>query len=93
MKWRELTPEGKQKPPDGEQHEGDMMMTLSCKDILEPARMAEALYEQRVACDKSKEATCDAALAVARLTCRDTDGATCTYVTEGEKEDISKKEL
>jgi len=92
LKWRELTPTGQQKPPPPDEHEGDMMMTLSCKDSLEPAQMAEALYEQIAACAKSKAATCDAALAAARLTCRD-ETAACIYETKAEKEDKSKKEL
>lgn len=92
LKWRELTPTGQQKPPPPDEHEGDMMMSLSCKDALEPAQMAEALYEQMAICDKSKAATCDAALATARLTCR-TETDACIYETEGDKEDLSKKEL
>merc|ERR1740117_2080084 len=43
--WRKLTVTGQQKPPPPEEHEGDMMMTMSCKDILEPARMSELVFE------------------------------------------------
>jgi len=93
LKWRELTPEGKQKPPPSDEHEEDMMMTLSCKDALVPADMAEALYEQMVACNSGKEATCDAALAAARLTCRDAEEFSCIYEAKDKKEDKSKKEL
>lgn len=84
--WRKLTPEGQQKPPPQEEHEADMMMTLSCKDVMEPARMTEVLYEKMVACGSGKEATCDAALATARQTCRDVDDAACIYDSEEVKE-------
>merc|ERR1712070_2337 len=53
-KWRELTAEGKNKPPNPDEHEGDMMMTMSCKDVMEPASMTEVLYEQMSACNGKK---------------------------------------
>jgi len=91
LKWRKLTPTGKQKPPEKDEHEGDMMMTLSCKDAMEPARMAEALYEQMLACGDGKEASCDPALAVARLTCRNADEASCIYDSGEDKSKESSK--
>jgi len=89
LKWRKLTPEGKHKPPPQDEHEGDMMMTLSCKDAMEPARMAEVLYEQMQACGDGKEATCKAALAAARQTCRSSNDAPCIYDSAEEKKDKS----
>merc|ERR1712107_280407 len=65
QKWRELTKTGKQQPPSPEENEGDLMMTLSCKDVIEPAGMAEVLYEEMGRCvDKGKE--CIAAAATAQ---------------------------
>lgn len=88
-KWREQTASGRQKPPPPDEHEGDMMMTLSCTDVIEPARMVEVLYEQMNSC--SKGASCDAALATARLTCKDKDDAPCKYEDVGSKDEPSKK--
>merc|ERR1712178_51453 len=91
LDWRKLTPEGKHKPPPQDEHEGDMMMTLSCKDVMEPARMAEALYNQMQTCGTGKEATCDAALATARQTCRSIDEKLCVYEDKKEKSEGSSK--
>merc|ERR1712232_1173685 len=84
QKWRALTPEGKQKPPPPTEHEGDMMMTMSCKDAVEPEKMAEALYEQMAACRAAGAASpCDSAMAAARKVCRNDVGSVCDYSVEG----------
>jgi len=83
-KWRALTASGAQKPPPQDEHEGDMMMTMTCKDVMEPARTSEVLYEQMVACSKGSEG-CDAVLTAARMTCRGANDATCTYNDAGKK--------
>eukprot|EP00404_Azadinium_spinosum_P059253 CAMPEP_0180703908 /NCGR_PEP_ID=MMETSP1038_2-20121128/6876_1 /TAXON_ID=632150 /ORGANISM="Azadinium spinosum, Strain 3D9" /LENGTH=453 /DNA_ID=CAMNT_0022735711 /DNA_START=1 /DNA_END=1358 /DNA_ORIENTATION=+ len=80
-KWRELSKDGKQKPPSSSENEGDMMLTLTCKDILEPEHMAEALYGQMVACSDG-DSGCDPSLAAARALCRATDGTPCAFGAE-----------
>lgn len=83
--WRELTVGGKHKPPHASEAEGDMMLTMACKDMLEPERMAEALYKQMSLCEHqdlpavaSAEA-CDPGLAAARIVCNSADGAVCDF--------------
>jgi len=89
--WRALTPTGKQKPPPPDQHEGDLMMTLTCKDTLEAARMAEVLYEEMSVCGARGVAQgCDAALSAARKICKTDKDVACEYepLEEGKKEDL-----
>jgi len=90
--WRKLTLTGAHKPPPPEEYEGDMMMQMSCKEVMEPARMVEVLYEQMGKCASSKEKACDAALSTAVLTCRSIDDAQCIYGSSGEKKEAPKKE-
>eukprot|EP00928_Gymnodinium_smaydae_P022735 TRINITY_DN18998_c0_g1_i1.p1 TRINITY_DN18998_c0_g1~~TRINITY_DN18998_c0_g1_i1.p1 ORF type:complete len:555 (+),score=152.14 TRINITY_DN18998_c0_g1_i1:43-1707(+) len=78
--WRDLAATGRQKPPGAEEGEGDNMMTLACKDILEAARMAEALVEQAGSCQASPDVvSCDAAApaTVAAQLCRDASDKPC----------------
>jgi len=82
-KWRELSATGQQKPPPPTEGEGDMMLTLSCKDVLEAERMAEFLYKEMSSCTSSP-AACMPALAAARSVCRAADGAACHYRGPGE---------
>ncbi|CAE8718700.1 unnamed protein product [Polarella glacialis] len=78
--WRALSAEGKQKPPPPGQSETDMMLTLSCKDVLDPARFTEKLFESMQACSGSSEAdSCNPALDAATAICRSSDGATCSF--------------
>lgn len=78
--WRELTVDGRQKPPPGTEGEGDMMLTFACKDMLEPERMTEALFKEMVVCREAQNAAaCDPALAAAMKVCRSADGALCVY--------------
>ena len=76
-KWRKLSEKGGQKPPQQEEAEGDMMMTLACKDVLDAARMTEALYEQMAVCSRASSPGCDAAAAAAQALCRSAEGAAC----------------
>lgn len=78
-KWRELTPSGQHKPPPQDEYSGDMMMSMSCKEVIEPGSMSEVLYDQMSVCARSKDASCDAALATARLACKTVDDVPCVY--------------
>eukprot|EP00445_Apocalathium_hangoei_P024213 CAMPEP_0203926580 /NCGR_PEP_ID=MMETSP0359-20131031/66103_1 /ASSEMBLY_ACC=CAM_ASM_000338 /TAXON_ID=268821 /ORGANISM="Scrippsiella Hangoei, Strain SHTV-5" /LENGTH=481 /DNA_ID=CAMNT_0050855213 /DNA_START=1 /DNA_END=1446 /DNA_ORIENTATION=+ len=89
-KWRKGTAEGNGKPPPAGESEGDMMMTLTCKDMLEPARMAEALYGQIAACGASGPA-CKAGLLAAADVCKAADGSACRF--GGDEGSVSKAEL
>jgi hypothetical protein len=84
-KWRSLTPDGRQKPPPPTENEGDMMMTLSCKDVVEPEKIAEGLVSQMAACRAAGAATspCEPVLATARRVCRDDVGSVCEYLAKG----------
>merc|ERR1712113_532782 len=63
-----------------------MMLTLTCKDLLEPERMTEALFQERAKCEaiarplpKAEPDTCDPVLRSAEKVCKAADGALCIY--------------
>nr|ABI14317.1 unknown [Pfiesteria piscicida] len=91
--WRHSTRSGKHKPPPAGESEGDMMLTMTCKDVLEPARMAEALFQELAACDDSPSHPCHAALNVATAVCKAADGAGCTFPAPSESVDLSRDDL
>jgi len=81
QKWRKLSEVGKQKPPPASEGEGDMMLTMACKDMLEPERMAEALFTSMAICEKQRDVgakPCNPVLQAAHATCRSAEGAPCT---------------
>lgn len=98
-KWRTLTKDGKQKPPPVEEGEQDMMLTMTCKDFLEPERMAEVLYDNMVRCssrypDKnSGKSDCDAALAAAKEVCKSSGDAPCSFTSASGSDNSKKQEL
>lgn len=82
--WRALTVDGKHKPPPSQEYEGDMMMTMSCKDAVEPAKIVEELSIQIARCLKGtsvkKGTDCEKqALAVAQVVCKSVDDSPCTF--------------
>lgn len=87
--WRDLTATGKQQPPSSEENEGDVMMTMSCKELLEPARISEVLYEQMVACNRGGALEiCDPVFASAQIFCRDVGDVPCDFGTASAKEEL-----
>ncbi|CAE7669293.1 unnamed protein product [Symbiodinium pilosum] len=56
-KWRSLANEGKQQPPDPDDAEQDTMLTLTCKDIVEPERFSELLFREMGACQAGSRCT------------------------------------
>lgn len=78
-KWRDLTVDGRHKPPPGTEGEQDMMLTLTCKDVLEPERITEALFKERAKCADAPKSSCDAVLLSAQAVCRTGDGVACAY--------------
>lgn len=82
--WRALTVTGQQKPPQADESEGDMMLTMTCKDVLDAARISEKLYERLAVCGSAGAAQpCDAVLATAREVCLVEGGGLCAYATDG----------
>jgi len=82
QRWRDLSRTGQQQPPPPEESEDDLMMMLSCKDIVDPARMAEAIFEDLNDCERQQgdEQGCNSALRVAQKTCR-AAGKACSLET------------
>mmetsp|Transcript_39260 Transcript_39260/g.92431 ORF Transcript_39260/g.92431 Transcript_39260/m.92431 type:complete len:469 (+) Transcript_39260:110-1516(+) len=78
--WRELARTGHQQPPPPEESEEDLTMTMACKDALEPARMAEAVFQDIKDCEAHPEdAACSSALRVAERTCKTLSGTECPH--------------
>lgn len=75
-KWRQLSETGKQKPPDQDESEADLMLTLTCKDSSLELGTSEVLYAEMQRCRAKK---CDAALATAMKVCRDATESPCKY--------------
>lgn len=87
-KWRELTATGQQKPPPQEEGEEDLMLTLSCKDALEPEGMAEALFHRMAQCEAAEPTVpgCEGqalASGAASVVCKDAAGALCKFEGAG----------
>lgn len=91
-KWRHDNDEGRPQPPHAGDSEGDMMMTMACKDTLEPARMAEELYRQMSRCASSVSSGCDAALMAAQAICKE-DGRACAFPAPKKGSERSAQEL
>jgi len=86
QKWRKLSEVGKQKPPPAREGEEDMMLTMACKDMLEPERMAEALFTSMASCEKQRDVAakpCNPVLQAAHAICRSAEGAPCTADSNG----------
>lgn len=95
-KWRQMNKEGKHKPPPSGENEADMMLTLACKDMLEPARMAEELYAQMAACgsdDARAKKGCAPPLSAARKVCKTAEAAVCTFESATNSEGRKEEEL
>eukprot|EP00440_Ansanella_granifera_P009357 gb/GFBE01010140.1/.p1 GENE.gb/GFBE01010140.1/~~gb/GFBE01010140.1/.p1 ORF type:complete len:444 (+),score=115.33 gb/GFBE01010140.1/:1-1332(+) len=76
QKWRKLSAEGKQKPPPASESEADMMLTLTCKDVLEPERLSEQLFEAMASCEAG---SCAPVGAAATAVCRAESGQPCVF--------------
>merc|ERR1712008_14226 len=90
QKWRKLSEEGKQKPPPAGEGEGDMMLTMACKDMLEPERMAEALFTSMANCEKQGDfgaKSCNPVFQAALAACRSAEGAPCTADSNGGRQE------
>lgn len=82
QQWRNLTPTGKQQPPSSEENEGDVMMTMACREMLEPARISEVLYEQMSVCNsKDAPASCNPVSASAWAFCSGVGDSPCDFGT------------
>merc|ERR1719215_702648 len=95
--WREASLTGKQQPPGPDEHHGDLTMTMACKDVLDPAHMAEVLFEQMASCSSTErvgdgvaELSCDPTLAAARAVCRTPDSLACSYAEDAKVADTGK---
>ncbi|CAL1132968.1 unnamed protein product [Cladocopium goreaui] len=75
QKWRKLSEEGKQKPLGMEENEQDMILTMTCKDVLEPERFSESLFQHMASCEVISG--CRAASAAANDVCRGAGGEPC----------------
>jgi len=82
QKWRKLSEEGKQKPLQSEENEQDIILTMTCKDILEPERFSESLFQHMASCEVASG--CRAASAAANTVCRDSGGKPCRPESESE---------
>lgn len=94
-KWRDLTVDGRHKPPPGTEGEHDMMMSLTCKDMLEPEKLTETLFQERATCGDATKEACDPALLSAQKVCRTEAGDACVYggKTGGDSVGASQEEL
>lgn len=75
-KWRKLSATGKQKPPPAGEGEQDMMMTMACKDMLEPERLSQKLF---AGIDKCEAAPCEPVTAAARAACLTAERTACSF--------------
>mmetsp|Transcript_18484 Transcript_18484/g.34365 ORF Transcript_18484/g.34365 Transcript_18484/m.34365 type:complete len:474 (-) Transcript_18484:83-1504(-) len=83
QKWRALTVGGKHKPPGQDEYEGDMMMTMSCKDAVEPAKIVEELAKQLKRCSKAgAKGDCNPGVATAQAVCKAEDESPCSFTAE-----------
>mmetsp|Transcript_61969 Transcript_61969/g.135522 ORF Transcript_61969/g.135522 Transcript_61969/m.135522 type:complete len:469 (-) Transcript_61969:19-1425(-) len=79
-KWRQSLAAGDHKPPLPDQNEADTLLRLTCKDMLDPAAMGEALFREHHHCaSKDYGSKCQAALRAAAASCKDPAGALCIY--------------
>eukprot|EP00931_Biecheleriopsis_adriatica_P081568 TRINITY_DN54916_c0_g1_i1.p1 TRINITY_DN54916_c0_g1~~TRINITY_DN54916_c0_g1_i1.p1 ORF type:complete len:449 (-),score=118.01 TRINITY_DN54916_c0_g1_i1:53-1399(-) len=93
QKWRKQAANGQQKPPSAPESEADMMLTMTCKDILEPERLSEKLFEAGANCQGK---SCDAASVAASQACHKEAGEPCSFEdmglasssTDGGKEEL-----
>mmetsp|Transcript_1237 Transcript_1237/g.2823 ORF Transcript_1237/g.2823 Transcript_1237/m.2823 type:complete len:436 (+) Transcript_1237:63-1370(+) len=88
-KWRSLAKDGKQQPPESEESEEDTMLTLTCKDVVEPERFSEALFHELGLCQAA--AGCAAASRATAQVCTGAGGRPCAV--EGVEDVMNKPEL
>ncbi|CAJ1397657.1 unnamed protein product [Effrenium voratum] len=69
--WRKQSADGKQTPPTADESEQDMMLTWTCKDVLEPERFSEILFQHMSSCQVPG---CTPATSAAAEVCYDASG-------------------
>lgn len=95
QEWRANVRMGKQQKQSPKDFQDDMMLTLSCRDVVEPERMAQALFVQMIACGDVVGAanSCRASLAAAIEVCKDVNGSVCASKSLLRSTENARKEL
>merc|ERR1711959_753091 len=96
---------GRQKPPPPMENEEDLMLTMACKEVVEPARTSEMLYDNMGKCARKNSAkgktnakqeevssSCDPVALTAPEVCKNHEGVACSYEkkTDAEAKDEKK---
>lgn len=78
-KWRKISATGQQKPPPAGEGEHDLMMTMACKDMLEPERLSQNLFAEMSKCGAASSTSCEPIAAAARAACLSAERHACSF--------------